>query len=461
MMNSSPKNIPVRHLLIPLFLMLFTASCKENEAYKSLLEEHYFLVDANGALTDVIVHDIFSPPVASRIYAYPSIAAYEVAALADPEQYTSLMGQLNDSKPLAITIENREKINFHLSALAAYCKVATNLIFSEQDMEAYKEAAYEKILMAGMPRAEFDASVHLGEVVADEIMVYASRDNYHQSRSFEKYTINNDPGSWKPTPPAYIEGIEPHWNKIRTFFLDSADQFIPPPPPPFDTLPESRFFLDAKAVMDAGNQMNENQEEIAYFWDCNPYKMNVKGHVMYAEKKITPGGHWMGITGIASKAGNLDWKQTAEAMAVTSIYLFDAFISCWDEKYRSVLIRPETYINQYMDQDWLPLLQTPPFPEYTSGHSVISTAASIALTRLLGEPFHFMDSTEVKYGLGIREFDSFREAAEEAAISRFYGGIHYLPAIDHGVDQGKAIAKQINEKISTRKGNTTNTALKD
>lgn len=196
------------------------------------------------------------------------------------------------------------------------------------------------------------------------------------------------------------------------------------------------------------------------FWDCNPYKMNVKGHVMYAEKKITPGGHWMGITGIASKAKNLNWRQTAEAMAVASIYLFDAFISCWDEKYRSVLIRPETYINRYMDEEWTPLLQTPPFPEYTSGHSVISTAASQALTGLLGEPFYFLDSTEVKYGLGTREFNSFREAAEEAAISRFYGGIHYLPAITNGVDQGRAVASWIEGRIRTRKISLAETATR-
>ncbi|WP_245802865.1 vanadium-dependent haloperoxidase [Cyclobacterium lianum] len=446
---------------MPAIFLAAMSSCQTNENYKALMAEDYFLVEANEDLTDIIVHDIFSPPVASRIYAYPAIAAYEVAVLAAPEDYQSLMGQLNGSAPLNVSVDEEEEINFHLAALAAYYEVARKLIFSEQDLENNKISAYAKIKDAGMPGPMFDASLRLGEKVAGEILEYVSGDNYHQSRSFEKYTVRADLGSWKPTPPAYIEGIEPHWNTIRTFVLDSADQFIPPPPPPFDTLPDSRFFRDAKEVMDAGNQMTEEQEEIAFFWDCNPYKMNVKGHVMYAEKKITPGGHWMGIAGIASKAKNLNWKETAETMAITSIYLFDAFISCWDEKYRSVLIRPETYINRYMDQDWLPLLQTPPFPEYTSGHSVISTAASIALTDLLGEPFHFLDSTEVKYGLGTREFKSFREAAAEAAISRFYGGIHYLPAIELGVEQGKLVAGKINEKINTRKSTGPNTALKD
>ncbi len=180
--------------------------------------------------------------------------------------------------------------------------------------------------------------------------------------------------------------------------------------------------------------------------------MNVKGHIMYAEKKITPGGHWMGIAGIAAKTKGLDWKATAETFAITSLALYEGFLSCWDEKYRSVLIRPETYINEYIDKDWLPLLQTPPFPEYTSGHSVVSSAASVVLTQLLGDDLHFVDSTEVVFGLPIREFNSFDEAAQEAAISRFYGGIHYMPAIENGVWQGEQVGRLINDKIKTRTG---------
>lgn len=437
--------------LIGVTIFSFLGACTQNDTYKQLLAEKYYLVAANEKLTETMVHDIFSPPVASRIYAYPSIAAYEVAVLAAPDEFHSLMGQLNESSALSINPSDYDKANYQLASLAAYYKVAIHLIFTEQFLIDHREGLFEEIKNAGMPEEEFQASLDLGEAVADEILAYASEDNYHQSRSFGKYTVKNELGAWKPTPPAYIEGIEPHWDKIRPFFLDSANQFAPVAPPPFDTIPESTFYQDAKAVMDAGINMQGDQEEIAFFWDCNPYKMNVKGHVMFAEKKITPGGHWMGIAGIAVKNKGLEWKATAETLATTSIYLFDGFISCWDEKYRSALIRPETYINLYMDKNWLPLLQTPPFPEYTSGHSVVSTAAAEALTKLLGEPFHFVDSTEVKYGLGVREFESFRIASTEAAISRFFGGIHYLPAIDNGVEQGKGIAKLINQKINTRK----------
>ena len=171
---------------------------------------------------------------------------------------------------------------------------------------------------------------------------------------------------------------------------------------------------------------------------------------MYATKKITPGGHWIGIVGIAARKANSSYIETVEAYALTSIALFDGFISCWDEKYRSILIRPETVINEEIDPDWLPYLQTPPFPEYTSGHSVISTSAAVMLTSIYGENFSFNDSTEVIYGLPVRNFDSFIDASSEAAISRLYGGIPYMPAIPEGVSQGKKVCNLIVSRINTR-----------
>jgi PAP2 superfamily len=182
--------------------------------------------------------------------------------------------------------------------------------------------------------------------------------------------------------------------------------------------------------------------------------MNVKGHVMFATKKISPGGHWMNITNVACKKVNADFVQSSEAYARVSIALIDAFISCWDEKYRSKLIRPETYINQYIDEDWVPVLQTPPFPEYTSGHSVISAASAVTLTELFGDNFAFTDSTEIEFGLTSRNFKSFIQASEEAAISRMYGGIHYRPAVEVGMTEGRALGSYILQKIRTRKEET-------
>ena len=171
---------------------------------------------------------------------------------------------------------------------------------------------------------------------------------------------------------------------------------------------------------------------------------------MFATKKITPGGHWIGITKIATKKANLNLMETIQTYALVSISLFDAFIICWDEKWRSILVRPETVINQYIDSEWIPFLQTPPFPEYTSGHSVISRSAAKILTHLLGDNFEFLDTSEEKYGLPARNFKSFIHASEEAAISRIYGGIHYMPAITYGVEQGEKVGIHVIKTLITK-----------
>ncbi len=195
----------------------------------------------------------------------------------------------------------------------------------------------------------------------------------------------------------------------------------------------------------------KEQNEIANFWDCNPFKVNIKGHVMYATKKISPNGHWMNITRLVCNKAGADALQSAEAYACLSVALADCFISCLDEKFRSKVVRPETYINQYIDVDWVPTLQTPPFPEYTSGHSVISAAASVVLTKLFGDHFSFTDSTESEFDLPVRSFTSFKQAAKEAAISRFYGGIHYMPAINNGLSEGEKIGLFITKKVKLKK----------
>lgn len=172
---------------------------------------------------------------------------------------------------------------------------------------------------------------------------------------------------------------------------------------------------------------------------------------MFATKKITPGGHWIGITAIVTRQAKSSFDETVNAYANVSIALFDAFISCWDEKWETLVVRPETLINQYYDEEWLPLLQTPPFPEYTSGHSVISRAAAVTLTDLYGDNFKFTDTTELAYGLPKRSYYSFIHASEEAAISRLYGGIHYRMAITEGVEQGQQVGAYIVNQIQTKK----------
>jgi hypothetical protein len=175
---------------------------------------------------------------------------------------------------------------------------------------------------------------------------------------------------------------------------------------------------------------------------------------MVGLKQISPGGHWMGITDIVCKQANLSFEQALEITTAVAIGLTDGFLSCWDEKYRSNRIRPETAIRKYIDPSYVPLLQTPPFPEYLSGHSTISTTAATILTHYFGDNFAYTDTVEEKYQLGSRNYTSFLQASEEAAISRLYGGIHFMDAIVEGQEQGRQVGNwviQILEKSGLAK----------
>ncbi len=417
------------------FVFVLFSCNKEHEAITITSEDFHAAVDK---VTEIMVHDIFSPPVASRIYAYPNIAAYEILAQKD-SGYQSLSGQLRELK--SIPSPSMTSVNHELAALVAHLDVSRRLIFSEDKMMVYRDSLYA--VWEAQNEDEFHTSKAYGLQVAEFIISWMDKDNYKQTRTMPKFSVDTgDPSRWQPTPPAYMDGIEPHWNKIRPFVIDSAGQFKPTPPPPFSMEQDSDFYSEVKEVYDISNEITakgDASEEvaIAQFWDCNPYVSVTRGHLMFATKKITPGAHWIGIAKIAARKSNSDVRKTVYTYTKTSIAIADAFISCWDEKYRSNLIRPETLINEHIDDSWEPVLQTPPFPEYTSGHSVVSGAAAVALTSIYGDNFAFDDDTELQYGLPIRSFNSFKEAADEAAISRMYGGIHYRKAVEVGVKQGR------------------------
>lgn len=429
-----------------ILLLIFLFGCQKQQEEKQVPIAADKLHEAMQQLTDVIVHDIFSPPVASRIYAYASIGAYEVLATND-SSYLSLAGQLRELKAIP---QPEQPINAEVAAIDAFLRIGESLIFSEERIAEYRENWYAELKAAGMSKQLLDNTLAYSQEVKKHIRAWADQDMYRETRTYQKHNIGTEAWEWQPTPPAYMEAIEPHWAKIRPFVIDSASQFRPAAPTNFSMEKGADFYAEAMEVYETGNALSEEQKEIASFWDCNPYVMNVRGHVMFATKKITPGGHWMGITKIVCQQAKADLLRSAEAYTVTSIALADGFISCWDEKYRSNLIRPETVINQYIDENWMPLLQTPPFPEYPSGHSVISTAAAEALTSLFGDNFAFADSTEAAFGLPVRNFASFREAAAEAAISRLYGGIHYMPAIENGVAEGREVGHWVVNHLKTR-----------
>jgi membrane-associated phospholipid phosphatase len=238
-----------------------------------------------------------------------------------------------------------------------------------------------------------------------------------------------------------MAAIEPDWNTLRPFLLDSVAQGLVSPPVPFDTARGSRFYGLMEEVYQTTLHLSPEQHEIALFWDCNPFAVFHAGHMSVGIKKISPAGHWINIIGEACEQQKSSFANAITAHAWASMAMADAFIVCWDEKYRSNRIRPITAINRLIDKNWEPVLQTPPFPEYVSGHSAVSTAAAEMLTQILGDGKGFVDATETLYGLPRRRYRSFREAAAEAAISRLYGGIHYRDAIEVGQVQGRQVAE--------------------
>ncbi|SDE96798.1 PAP2 superfamily protein [Dyadobacter soli] len=395
------------------------------------------------SVTMVMIHDVVNPPAASRFYTYCLLGAHEIVARSN-QQIVAPTAFTKSISPVAI-----ETKDYDYQIAALYCILETGrlIIPSGYMLEEDQKKLIIALLREGYPQATIDKSVAAAKEVAKKIAADANTDGYLKLSTRLRYRPKRGEGFWYPTPPGYMEGVEPHWKTIRPVLIDSCDQFVPKPPVEFSKDSTSAFYKLAKEVYEVGKNLTDQQRFIASYWDCNPFAINTSGHMNIGFKKISPGGHWMNITGIATTKANLDLDKGIMVHSLVAATLMDAFISCWDEKYRSSRVRPETVINRSFDPKWQPLLQTPPFPEYTSGHSVVSTAVAETLTFLLGDNFAFRDDTEVIFDLPARDFRSFRQASEEAAISRLYGGIHYRDAIENGQAQGRALGDFIIEKL--------------
>lgn len=431
-----------------LVLMAFLlVSCSQNKP--APLNEVDLLINNEDQLTQVIIYDVFTPPVASRIYVYSSLASYEAIRFAK-EGTSSIAEKLNGFGKMPVP-EKGKNYNFSLAATKAFFKVTRNVkVFSIDSLTKYEQSVYNNY-KANLDEATYINSIAFGDTVAAVILARAKTDGYAISRGKQKYLGSNEPGKWRPTPPDYLDGVEWCWNTMKPMVLDSASQFMPNRPPKYETKPGTTFYGMMKEVYDINKNLTEEQKLIAKYWDDNPFVIEHAGHMVYGNKKITPGGHWIGITAQVVKQANADAVKSAQSFALTAIALFDGFISCWDEKYRSSYVRPVTVINEMVDKNWLPLLQTPPFPEYTSGHSTITASAATVLTKLYGENFAFEDSSDYHY-IGLkRKFSSFQAAASEASISRVYGGIHYTLSVNTGAEQGKKVGGLVVKKLLEQK----------
>jgi len=311
-------------------------------------------------------------------------------------------------------------------------------------LEEYENHFLDSLKQEGFSQEIIDSSKNYALQISKQILAYAKEDKYAATTDYPRYTPIKGDGYWYPTPPAFFAAVEPYFNTVRPFTLDSASQFKPDPPVSFSSQKNSPFYkMMMENYQTSAVGLSEEKRTIASFWDCNPFAMEDNGHLMVGLKKISPGAHWLGITGIACAKTNKSFDESMKIFTTVSVGLMDAFMCCWDEKYRSNRIRPETAIRKYVDPNWQPLLQTPPFPEYLSGHSVVSSASAIILTNFFGDNFSFTDSVEVTYGLAPRKFTSFQQAAQEAAISRFYGGIHFMDAINNGLTQGTKVGEWV------------------
>jgi hypothetical protein len=437
------------------FLFLFAGvislfySCKKAD-YQRVTDDPELYRITVKKLNDIVLENNFPPVIASRNYAYANIAAYEVMSAQNPQKFKSLAGQI---KHLSVVPKPHPGItvDYPFAALLAFCYVGNAVTCPEGSMEPYVDELKKKAKDAGMPADVFENSVNYSDVVAKFIMKWSKNDNYKQTRSASKYTIIKKEGFWIPTPPMYAQALEPHWGEIRPLVLDSASQIAPPPPPVYSIKDKkSQFYKDVMEVKLTSENLTKEQKHMADFWDDNAFKLNVVGHASFGTKKFSPAGHWMNIVGIGSEASHADFSSTVCAYAETSIALFDTFINCWYFKYKYNLVRPETVITKYLDPEWKTYIQTPAFPEYVSGHAVISAAAAEVLTSQFGDKFAYRDTSESEFGIAPRSFKSFRDAATEAGLSRFYGGIHYKSSCTIGNREGRQIGQLVVSRLKMK-----------
>jgi hypothetical protein len=399
-------------------------------------------------LTDVMIFDVTGPCAAARYYAYANMAAYEVFyQQAQPGNYVPFK-QVLRHYPDIVPLPENQPIAVSFASLYALLRMGEELLPSGHLLAA---ARTRLIRDAGkaypLKKETLNASMAYADNIVRQLVAYAAQDGYLKTSGYLRYTPRKQAPNWQPTPPGYMEAYEPHWATLRPFLLDSAAQFKPMPAVPFSENTGTPFYALALEVHTITSNLSPEQKLIANFWDCNPFFLVQQGHVSYGTKKISPAGHWIGITGIACVQEKVSLAETIRWHTLVGLTMADAFISCWQEKYRSQRIRPETYINTRIDPAWRPLLQTPPFPEYTSGHSVVSASVALVLTALAGDDFPFTDTAEMEFGLPARTFTSFNQAAREAAVSRLYGGIHFRDAVENGLQQGRQIGAFVLRKL--------------
>ena len=375
----------------------------------------------------------FSPPVASRAFGYAGVALYE-AVVPGISGCRSFAGQLNELTE--VPRPAHRACHWPTVASSALASILRALF---PTTPALNRAAIRELerrfsieARAILPPMAYRRSVKRGADVARHVFEWSKLDGGHEAflRDFPPFTPPKGPGLWEPTPPDFLPALQPYWGANRPFVLRSGETCSAAPPLAYSENQGSPFYREAYECYASVNRLTPGQEAIARFWSDDP------------GQTATAPGHSISILTQVVRALDLPLGSAAEAYAKVGIAVADAFICCWSTKYRSNLLRPVTYVRRLIDPNWTPFLITPPFPEYTSGHSVQSGAAAHVLTDLFGA-LAFTDRTHERRGLAPRSFGSFIEAAHEAATSRVYGGIHFRAACERGAEQGICIGKRV------------------
>ena len=375
----------------------------------------------------------YSPPVAARAFGYLGVAGYEAVAACDPAM-TSLADQLNGLMPLPTPEPGAHDAAavLHAALALSVAQFFANTGPSGQRAMAAMTRKLEQQVTAGLPDDVAERSAALGMAIAGHVIAWAAEDGgaVIENMGFPfSYTPRSAPDAWVPTSLIRQQQapLLPDWGKNRPFAMPMANTCALPPPPAYSEVPGSAFHAEAMEVYTVTRALTDEQMLIARFWSDDPML------------SPTPPGHWISLTVDLIARDQMPLPAAVDVLARLGIAMADGFIGCWYSKVEYDLLRPVTYINRVIDKGWRPALITPPFPEYPSGHSTQSGAAATVLTAVFGDDFAFDDATHVREGLPVRRFASFWQAAEEAGISRLYGGIHFRSAIEQGLEQGRCI----------------------
>lgn len=391
-------------------------------------------------LYDVVRGERTTPPPASRIYGISAVSLYE-SIVNGTEGNRSLVGQLNGL--VALPQPRKKTLHWPTVANTTLAETIRGLFPNISVVSLHKiktlESSFATRFQASVPRSEYDAAVSHGKAVASAIISWAAGDGFSMNNNCA-YVPAAVPGAWQPTPPAFNPNpLQPCWGFLRPMVLTSGSECPPAVHPAFSTINGSDFHAAASEVYNVGLGLTTEQKTIADYWSDN---VGVTG---------TPPGHWIAIVSQIARKDRLSLAAAAEAYARVGIAVHDAFIACWNAKFVYNLQRPVTFIRQNINATWSSYIVTPAFPTYTSGHSTQSGAAARALTAMFGTK-RFTDTTHTDHGLvpaqQPRTFNSFDEAAAEAAISRLYGGIHYTFDNNNGLVSGQCIGQKIQERVS-------------